>query len=239
MKQRRRSILVVSVVLALLVLIGLLIRCQLLPGDRFLAAESAARNLSPGRSDTVPMLILQVQKCSKLYTAEYRVHKIVTHDDALRLKGQLMSKQFNLKVPLADRKIAIPMDAKIKAYIDFSEFSEQNIERSGNQITIILPDPQVVMTSSKIDQKNVKQYVGLTRAHFSDEELANYQQQGREAILQSIPDMGIEETARANAAKVLVPMLTQLGYEEQDITIAFRKDLDFRHKYQGLIRFED
>ena len=82
-------------------------------------------------------------------------------------------------------------------------------------------------------------YVGLTRAHFSDEELANYQQQGREAILQSIPDMGIEETARANAAKVLVPMLTQLGYEEQDITIAFRKDLDFKHKFQGLTRFED
>ena len=235
MKQRR-NILIIGAVLAVLLLLLVL----LLPGDRFLAADSDARNLSPGRTnDTVPMLILQVQKCSKLYTAEYRVHKIVTHDDALRLKGQLMSKQFNLKVPLADRKIAIPMDAKIKAYIDFSEFSEQNIERSGNQITIILPDPQVVMTSSKIDQKNVKQYVGLTRAHFSDEELANYQQQGREAILQSIPDMGIEETARANAAKVLVPMLTQLGYEEQNITIAFRKDLDFRHKYQGLIRFED
>ena len=239
MKQRR-NILIIGAAVLVLLLSGLLIRCQLLPGDRFLAADSDARNLSPGRSiDTVPMLIFQVQKCSKLYTAEYRVHKIVTHDDALRLKGQLMSKQFNLKVPLADRKIAIPMDAKIKAYIDFSEFSEQNIERSGNQITIILPDPQVVMTSSKIDQQNVKQYVGLTRAHFSDEELANYQQQGREAILQSIPDMGIEETARANAAKVLVPMLTQLGYEEQNITIAFRKDLDFRHKYQGLIRFED
>ena len=239
MKQRR-NILIATAALLVLVLFGLLTRCQLLPGDRFLAADSDARNLSPGRSnDTVPMLILQVQKCSKLYTAEYRVHEIIIHDDALRLKGQLMSKQFNLKVPLADRKIAIPMDAKIKAYIDFSEFSEQNIERSGNQITIILPDPQVVMTSSKIDQKNVKQYVGLTRAHFSDEELANYQQQGREAILQSIPDMGIEETARANAAKVLVPMLTQLGYEEQNITIAFRKDLDFRHKYQGLIRFED
>lgn len=226
MKQRRNILIIGAAVLVLLLVL-------LLPGDRFLAADSDARNLSPG------MLILQVQKCSKLYTAEYRVHKIVTHDDALRLKGQLMSKQFNLKVPLADRKIAIPMDAKIKAYIDFSEFSEQNIERSGNQITIILPDPQVVMTSSKIDQQNVKQYVGLTRAHFSDEELANYQQQGREAILQSIPDMGIEETARANAAKVLVPMLTQLGYEEQNITIAFRKDLDFRHKYQGLIRFED
>ena len=39
--------------------------------------------------DTVPMLIMQVKKCSKLYTAEYRVHKIITHDDDLRLKGQL------------------------------------------------------------------------------------------------------------------------------------------------------
>jgi len=150
-----------------------------------------------------------------------------------------MSKSFNVKVPLADRKIAIPMDAKIKAYIDFSEFSEKNVERRGNKITIVLPDPQVVMTSSKINQQHVKQYVGLTRAHFSDEELANYQQQGREAILQSIPDMGIEETARANAAKVLVPMLTQLGYAESDITIAFRRDLDFKHSYQGLIRIED
>ena len=234
MKQRR-SILVVSGVLVLLLLFGITFSCVRCSSEK---PTSVQAGIAQG-IDTVPMLIMQVQKCSKLYTAEYRVHKIITHDDALRLKGQLMSKQFSLKVPLADRKIAIPMDAKIKAYIDFSAFSEQNIERSGDKITIILPDPQVVMTSSKIDQKNVKQYVGLTRAHFSDEELAGYQQQGREAILQTIPDLGIEETARANAAKVLVPMLTQLGYEEQNITIAFRKDLDFRHKFQGLTRFED
>ena len=241
MKQRK-VILIVCGVFAVL----LLLFCQFCQGTG--TWQQPARYLSPGRTDrttasrsidTVPMLIMQVQQCSKLYTAEYRVHKIITHDDALRFKGQLLSKSFNVKVPLADRKIAIPMDAKIKAYIDFSEFSEKNIERSGDKITIILPDPQVVMTSSKIDQQHVKQYVGLTRAHFSDEELARYQQQGREAILQSIPDMGIEETARANSAKVLVPMLTQLGYEEQNITIAFRKDFDFKRGLNGLIRIED
>jgi hypothetical protein len=230
MNHRKVILIVIAVVLAV---VAALLLLTSLPGDRFLAAETDARNLSRGRETNV---VVQIQQCSKLYTAEYRVHKIITHDDALRLKGQLMSKSFNLKVPLADRKIAIPMDAKIKAYIDFSDFSEKNIERNGDKITIILPDPQVVMTSSKIDQNNVKQYVGLTRAHFSDAELANYQQQGREAILQSIPDMGIEETARANAAKVLVHMLTQLGYEEQDITIAFRKDLDFRHGFRELTR---
>lgn len=186
-------------------------------------AEAEAETAYQG-IDTIPMLITQVKKCSKLYTAEYRVHKIVTHDDALRLKGSVLQRQFNFKVPMADRKIAIPIDAKLKAYIDFSQFSEQNIERQGDKITIILPDPQVIMTSSRIDQKNVRQYVALTRSNFSDDELADFQQQGRAAIIQSIPDMGILETAQANAAKVLVPMLTETGYQEENITIAFRKN---------------
>lgn len=188
--------------------------------------------------DTVPMLVTQVQKCAKLYTAEYRVHKIVTHDDVLRLKGTLLQRNFNIKVPLGDRKIAIPMDAKLKAYIDFSQFSERNIERQGNKITILLPDPKVTMTSSKIDQKNVKQYVALTRAYFSDAELANYQQQGRAAIIADIPKLGILETAQANAAKVLVPMLKEMGYEEQDITIAFRKQYG-SNDIMNLLKIED
>lgn len=173
--------------------------------------------------DTVPMLVTQVQQCAKLYTAEYRVHKIITHDDVVRLKGTVLQRDFNFKVPLGDRKIVIPMDAKLKAYIDFSQFSEKNIERQGNRITILLPDPKVTMTSSKIDQKNVRQYVALTRAYFSDAELANYQQQGRAAIIADIPKLGILETAQANAAKVLVPMLKDMGYEEKNITVAFRK----------------
>ena len=188
--------------------------------------------------DSLPMLIMQVQKCSKLYTAEYRVHKIVTHDDALRLKGSLLQRQFNFKVPMADRKIAIPIDAKLKAWIDFSKFSEDNVERNGDKITIILPDPQVTMTSSKIDQKNVRQYVALTRANFSDEELSNYQQQGRAAIIESIPEMGILETAQANAAKVLVPMLVEMGYKEENITIAFRKQYSPKD-IQTLLKIED
>ena len=229
--KKKQVILLACGIVILVVILGFAIGCHKTKQQK----EPVTATLAQG-IDTVPMLITQVQKCSKLYTAEYRVHKIITHDDALRLKGKLMSKAFDLKVPLADRKIAIPMDAKIKAYIDFSEFSEQNVERSGDKITIILPDPQVVMTSSKIDQKNVKQYVGLTRANFSDEELASYQQQGREAIIKSIPDMGIEETARANAAKVLVPMIKEMGFEEQNITIAFRKE----HQDWGkLIKFEE
>jgi hypothetical protein len=173
-----------------------------------------------------PSLVTQVRQCARLYTTEYRIHKIITHDDVLRLKGSLLSQNINIPLPLGDRKVAIPMDATLKAYIDFSNFSEADIERDDNHITILLPDPKVVMTGSKINQKEVREYVGLTRSHFTDRELTAYEQQGRQAILNSIPQLGILDQAQANAARVLVPMLTEMGYQEENITIAFRKNLD-------------
>jgi len=188
--------------------------------------------------DSIPLLVTQVRKCAKLYTAEYKVHKIVTHDDVVRLKGSLLQRTFNIALPLGDRKIAIPIDAKLKAWIDFSQFNEENIERDGDRITIVLPDPQVTMTSSKIDQKGVKQYVSIARANFSDKEMSAYEQKGRASIIQSIPDMGIIETARANAAKVIVPMMKEMGYREDQITVAFRKQFG-PQDIQKLLKLED
>ncbi len=177
--------------------------------------------------DTIQVIVTQVQQCSRLYTAEYQIHKIVTHDDVLRLQGQLTGERYDMELPmLGDRKIAIPMDATLKAYIDFDGFSEQNVQRQGNKITILLPDPKVQLTSSKIDHRNIKKYVALLRRDFTDAELTSYERQGREAIIKSVPAMGIVESARKNAARTLIPMIKQLGYAEQDITITFRQDLD-------------
>jgi hypothetical protein len=175
------------------------------------------------QQDTIPMMIMQIQKCSKLYTAEYHIHKIITHDDIMKLKGSFLSHDFNINLPFGKRKIAIPMDATLKAYIDFDKFSESNIKKRGNKIEIILPDPKVILTSSKIDHKNVKKFVAITRSNFRDEEITNYEKQGRASIIQSIPYLGIIELARDNAARILIPMCRQMGYKEQDITITFRK----------------
>ena len=184
---------------------------------------SVSQETQPESLDSLPMLIMQIQKCSKLYTAEYHVHKIITHSDVANLKGSFLSRKFDIKLSLGDRKIAIPMDATLKAYIDFNGFNEKQIRRSGNHITVVLPDPKVVLTSSKIDHKGVKEYVALTRAHFSDAEMSNYEQQGRASIIANIANMGVLESARANAARVLIPMIVQMGYPEKYITIEFRK----------------
>lgn len=174
--------------------------------------------------DAFHSFIMQVQKCSRIYTTEIKIHKIVTHDDVIRLKGTILAQDFNIRMPLGDRKIAIPMDATLKAYIDLSDFSEKNVERNGKKIIITLPDPQVILTSSKIDQKGIREYVGLVRSHFTDEEMADYEQQGRASMIESIPRLGIIPIAQENAARVLIPLITQMGYQEQDIIIQFRKE---------------
>jgi hypothetical protein len=190
------------------------------------AGETSDTEVSTSAVDTIPMLVTQIQKCSRLYTTEYHIHKIVTHKDVLRLKGNLLSKDIDIPLPLGERQIAIPMDATLKAYIDFSLFTDKNIERHGRKITILLPDPQVLLTSSKINRKEIREYVGLTRSRFTDKELASYEQQGRQVIVNSIPRLAIKEQAQQNAARVLVPMLTQMGYREEDIIIAFRRNLN-------------
>lgn len=173
--------------------------------------------------DTIPVMVMQIQKCSRLYTAEAQVHKIVTHDDQIKLKGSFLKKTFNIEVPGSNRKVAIPVDATIKAYIDFKDFSTKNVNRRGEKIEIILPDPKVMLTGSKIDHEGIKQFVSFTRSNFSDAELSQYEQQGRKGIIRDIPNMNIIETARQNAANTLIPMLIDMGFKEGNIKITFRK----------------
>lgn len=173
--------------------------------------------------DTIPVMVMQIQKCSRLYTAEAHVHKIITHDDQLNLKGSFMKKDFNIHIPGSNRKVAIPMDATIKAYVDFEGFSQKNVSRKGDKIEIILPDPKLVLTSSKIDHKAVKQYVSLTRSNFTDAELTKLEQQGRQSILNDIPNIDLMEQAQFSAANTLIPMLIDMGFKEENIKISFRK----------------
>ena len=175
-------------------------------------------------ADTVPVMVMQIRKCSRLYTAEYQVRKIITHDDKVELKGSLFDRKFNVAVPMSERKIAIPVDAKLKAYVDFSGFSEKNVSVRGGKVEITLPDPKVELTSTRVDHDGIRRHVPLIRSNFTDAEMSGYERQGREAIIKSIPQLGIIEMAKESATHALVPMLTRLGYKEENITITFRKN---------------
>lgn len=186
--------------------------------------EKAKPGDTPAAVDTIPTLITQMKKCSRLYTAEYKIHKIITHNDEVRAKGKILNHEYDVALPVGERKVAIPVDATIKAYIDFSDFSERNIKRNGRKMEILLPDPHVQLTASRINHGEIRKYVAMMRQNFSDAELANYEQQGRKAIINDIPRLDITAMAKESATKIIVPFFVGMGFNEEDITVTFRKD---------------
>lgn len=186
--------------------------------------EKAKPDDTPAAIDTIPTLITQVKKCSRLYTAEYKIHKIITHNDEVRAKGKILNHEYDVALPVGERKVAIPVDATIKAYIDFGDFSERNIKRNGRKMEILLPDPHVQLTASRINHGEIRKYVAMMRQNFSDSELANYEQQGRKAIINDIPRLDITDMAKESATKIIVPFFVGMGFNEEDITVTFRKD---------------
>lgn len=174
--------------------------------------------------DSIPMIVMRIQQCSRLYTAEYKVRKIVTQDDEQTVEGKLLGRSFSVTLPTGKRSIAIPVDATIKAYIDFAEFTSANVSRHGDKIEITLPDPQAVMTSTRIDHDHTTERVPLLRSRYTDAELSAIERKGRQSIVNSIPKLGIVESARANAATLLIPIIEQMGFDRNNITITFRQD---------------
>ena len=181
-------------------------------------------------TDNISMLIRDIRKCSKLYTSEYNIRKIVTYSDEPRLKGKLLGHEVDMKMPMGDRKIAIPMNVTLKGYIDFSDFSKKNVRREGRRIVVTLPPPQVAVTASKIDQAGIKEYVSFMRSRFSDAEMTEFEKQGRQAVINSIPRLDINETTAVNAAKILIPMIVKMGYDEKLITIELKNEDFYKHR---------
>lgn len=174
--------------------------------------------------DTVPLLT-QLQACSRLYTTEYQIRTIVTHSDTTQFRGRGLLDGLRVGVPLSSRHIAIPIDATVKGYVDMGDLTDRNIRREGSKLTLILPDPHVELTATKVDHAQTRQFVRFLGRNFTDAERSSFEQKGRDSILARLPESGIIENARASAARTLVPLLTQLGYREEDITITFRKEL--------------
>ncbi len=186
------------------------------------SAKKEKADTAKPQIDTVAVLYNSISDCARLATAEYRIHKIVTFDDRIVVRGKMFSKPFSKELPIGDRKIAIPLDVTLRGYVDFADFGKGSIKRHGGKITVTLPDPQIMISASKIDHKGVKKLVDPLRSDFRQEEIESYTRQGMDSIAKAIPNLGIVEAARVNAAQVLVPIIKEMGYSESDITIQFR-----------------
>lgn len=175
--------------------------------------------------DTAQAMVIQIQQCSRLYTAEFKIRKIVTHVDKKTLKTAFFSTETTMELPFSQRRVAIPIDATVKAFVDFGEFTDSNVNIAGERVEIVLPDPKLSLTATRIDHDGVSKHVSLFRSRFTDEELGQYAREGRQEIIKEIPRSQFLRQSQENAARILIPMAERMGFKRENITITFRKDL--------------
>jgi len=178
-----------------------------------------------------------INNCSKLHTAQYNVHKILTYEDMTAIEGSLFFEKISIPIP-GERKLVIPIDATITAYIDFGQITKENIrvDSKGEKVTITLPNPQIVLSSAKIDYKNEKQYLSWNRSKFSNEEKENFLRQGRASILASMTNSDIIDRSRVNAFKTLQPILVSAGFSPENITVTFSDEIEKNKHSEGIIK---
>ena len=97
--------------------------------------------------DTLTVLATHISACSKLYTAQYDLRKILIYTDTTTLNGNFLNQHVKVNVPFSDRRIAIPVTATAKGYIDLGRLKKSDIVRQGDKLEIILPDPEIALTA--------------------------------------------------------------------------------------------
>ena len=168
-------------------------------------------------------IVLLARGTAKVYTTEYSLHKdiIFDGDDVYAILGH----EFQLP---GDRRIDIPFRVTAKAYVDFSSFSEQNVDISDGNVVITLPDPVIEIISATPDYSNIKEDTSWWRQSFTSEEKERCIRQGLAQIKDDIalalsPDDLLRE-ARINAFNSLAPVIISLGYERENVSIRFPND---------------
>jgi len=152
--------------------------------------------------------ILALKEMNELVTVEYMVSKIIKASD-----DQTWYK-------LGERKILMTCDATLKAGIDFSKISADDINIKEKEIVLTLPKASLFSVNIKPeDIKIAYQEIGAFRNEFSSQERNQLAAQAQSQIETSVESLGVLQTAETNASTFVSTFLRNLGYEK--VTVQF------------------
>jgi hypothetical protein len=150
--------------------------------------------------------VLMIKDLAELGTVEYNISKVIrVSDDQTWYK-------------FGNRKILFSCEAILKAGVDLSKLTENDITFENNEITIRLPKAKLLylnMAPDKIEEEYNE--VSFTRFSFTNEEKDGFLVQGEKSILEAIPSIGILEAAEKNAKQLFASWLAQSNFNSVNI----------------------
>jgi hypothetical protein len=169
-------------------------------------------NASAPTVDTSRTAVIQeIKRLNRLETAQYTIDKVIE-------AGTDKSDNTFSQILYGDRLLLIA-HGQIIAGIDLSKLTDQDVQISGQTITMNLPAPEILV--STIDNAQTKVYdrkVGFLTKGNKDLE-AEARQKALESITDAACEGGILQQAGDNAKKQLMILLSGLGFTSVTVNV--------------------
>ena len=113
-----------------------------------------------------------------------------------------------------------------KAYIDFSNFSDRNITHDdGTNIKLVLPDPLIELTSSKVEHDAIRRNEELLAESLPEADADKLSKQAMDDIWATLDYSSIVERAKQDAIDKIAPLFYHLGYNSVTMDFASEQSI--------------
>lgn len=168
------------------------------------------RGSSAMRLASTATVVKQIQGLSQLVTVKYVLEKTVVLEDP---------KYFRDLIPLGENRIILLAQGEVKAGVDFSRLTAEDVSISGKRITLRVP--AAVVTDAYLVERQTRVLdwkTGLLRSFDKDLE-QTARRNALTEITRAARQSGIEQEASERARKQLGEFLQALGFEKVEIRV--------------------
>lgn len=159
----------------------------------------------------------RIQDLNELSTAEAFSKAIIERQD-----NAVFGQEIGLELPGTKRQLLVVIPGSVKAGIDFSEVTEDDIEVDEEAKTATLTLPRADFLGGPelfMDQVRVFSYEGLFRDKADISEAYDLAEEAQKLILKEAQDQGVLERAEENGERSVQEMFQLVGY---DVSVEFK-----------------
>lgn len=159
----------------------------------------------PAQTKTGPVVVEGIQDLDQLATVRWTESVVIT-----RQSGGTPFEQF-----FTGEKVLLVAAGDVEAGVDLSKIDRGDVQVRGDEVTIRLPDPEVLTTS--LDEENTRVYdrdVGILNLRPDDDLVEDARRTAEKKIEAAARDNGVLDQAEGNAENSIRAFMKSLGFKE-------------------------
>ncbi len=159
----------------------------------------------PAKTTTSPVVVEGIQDLDQLATVRWRESAVIT-----RQSGGSQFEQF-----FTGEKVLLVAAGDVEAGVDLSKIGRDDVRVNGDEVTIRLPDPEIL--SASLDEDKTRIYdrdFGLLNFHPDDDLVEEARGKAEEKVEAAARDNGVLDQAENNAEDSIRAFVKSLGFRE-------------------------